>query len=431
MTRVHLVGIGGAGVSALAQVFLARGDQVSGCDLRESRTTGALAAAGARVVIGHDRSHAAGQDLLVYSGAVHSGADEIEAARAAGIRVLTRAEMLAELISATESVAIAGTHGKTTLTHMLGQVLTAAGFDPTVLVGDGSSARAGHGGWLVAEADESDGTLVLHRPRHAILTNVEHDHPDHFAGVAEVDALFRRFLAAVPETGLAVICADDERAAAMPAGGRRVKYGFTSSADYRCTDERPFRLFRGDRLLATIPLGVPGRHNVQNATGAAALAIELGAAPAVVARALAGFRGAARRLERLGSWRGAEIYDDYGHHPTEVRATLEAARELPHRRLVLVFQPHRYSRFQALAGGFANSLAGADRAIVSEIYPAGEANPGGVSAQSLAAAAGAGFAADLGQARRQLEDLVEAGDLVLLMGAGDIRRLGDELATDR
>jgi UDP-N-acetylmuramate--alanine ligase len=430
--RVHLLGIGGAGVSALARVFLARGDQVSGCDLRESSTTRALAAEGVGIRIGHDPSHVEGQDLVVYSGAVKADFGELAAARASSARVLTRAEMLAELISGSRSIAVAGTHGKTTVTFMLGHVLTAAGWDPSVLVGDGLSSRAGRGSWLVAEADESDGSLALHRPRHAILTSVEFDHPDHFRDVEEVDALFRAFLGEVP--GVSVVSADYERAVAMPAPGRRVTYGLSAEADYRCeaVGERMFHVLRRGEPLAELKLQVPGRHNRQNATGALAMAVELGVDPAVASQALAGYPGAHRRMERLGTWRGASIYDDYGHHPTKVRETLAAARELGHRRLILVFQPHRYSRFQALRDEFAESLEGADAVIVTEIYAAGEENPGELSAVDLAMRVPrARFAPDLGSARQQLEELAGEGDLVLLMGAGDVWKLGDELANER
>lgn len=427
--RVHLVGIGGAGMSALARVLLAGGDQVSGCDLRESATTRSLATEGVRVLPGHDPSHVLGQDLVVHSGAVSRDSDEVQAARAAGTEVLTRAEMLAQLIAASESVAVTGTHGKTTVTFMVGHVLTAVGWDPTVLVGDGSSSRAGASRWLVAEADESDGSLALHHPRHGILTSVEFDHPDHFRSLEEIDQLFRGFLASIP--GVAVVCADYARAAAMPVGGRRVTYGFHPDADYRCVTapEHLFHVLRRGEPLVELRLAVPGRHNRQNATGALALAVELGVDPRQAADALAGFHGARRRLERLGTWRGATVYDDYGHHPTKVRETLAAARELEHRRLVLVFQPHRYTRFQALRDDFATSLGAADAVVVTEIYPAGEQNPGGLSGVDLAMRVPrAKFAPDFETARGLLEDLVAEGDLVLIMGAGDIWKLGDELA---
>lgn len=424
------MGIGGTGVSALARVFLARGDEVSGCDLRESETTRALAAEGATVHVGHAPFHAAGQELLVYSTAVQGdGGRELAAARAEGARVLSRAEMLAELISTTESIAVAGSHGKTTVSSMIGHVLTVAGWDPTVLVGDGASSRAGGSRWLVAEADESNGTLALHRPCHGVLTNVEFDHPDHFRDVDEVDRLFRDYLGVVP--GAAVVCADDQRALAMPVGGRRVTYGFAGRADYRCQPAPGGVAWvtRGGTCLAVLRLRLPGRHNLQNATAALAMAAELGVEPAAAAEALAGFRGAHRRMERLGTWRGASVYDDYGHHPTEVRTVLAAARELGHRRLVLVFQPHRFSRFQALRDEFADSLRGADAVIVTDIYAAGEENPGHLSGADLAIRVPrARYAPDLDAARDLLRELVDDGDLVLLMGAGDIRRLGDELA---
>jgi UDP-N-acetylmuramate--alanine ligase len=362
---------------------------------------------------------------------VKAGSGELEAARASTARVLTRAEMLAELISGSESVAVAGTHGKTTVTFMVWHILTAAGWDPSVLVGDGLSSRAGQGSWLVAEADESDGSLALHRPRHAILTSVEFDHPDHFRDVEQVDALFRRFLGVVP--GVSVVCADYERALAMPVAGRRVTYGLAPGADYRCevVGERMFHVLRRGETLTELKLQVPGRHNRQNATGALALAVELGVDPVVVSEALAGYPGAHRRMERLGTWRGASVYDDYGHHPTKVRETLAAARELGHRRLILVFQPHRYSRFQALRDEFADSLEAADAVIVTEIYAAGEQNPAGLSGVELAMRVPrAKFAPDLGSARELLEELVGEGDLVLVMGAGDVWKLGDALANE-
>jgi UDP-N-acetylmuramate--alanine ligase len=312
---------------------------------------------------------------------------------------------------------------------MIGHVLAAAELDPTVVVGDGASSRGGRSRWLVAEADESDGSLALHRPRHGVLTNVEFDHPDHFSDVDQVDELFRGYLSVIP--GVCVVCADDERAASMPVGGRRVTYGFAPDADYRChcgAGAAP-RVDRHREPLVELPLRVPGRHNLENATAALAMAVELGVDPGLAAGALASFPGAHRRLERLGTWRGAAVYDDYGHHPTEVRSVLSAARDLARGRVLLVFQPHRYSRFQALRDEFAESLRGDDPVIVTEIYPAGESNPDRLSGADLAERVpNARFAPDLAAARGQLEELVDEGDLVLLMGAGDIRRLGDELA---
>jgi len=411
--KVRLMGVGGAGVSSLAQVLLSRGESVSGCDLRASETTQRLVAEGALISIGHDPAHVRGQDLFIHSAAIRPGNAELEAARSAGIRTLSRAELLADLFAATDSVAVAGTHGKTTTTHMAGQVLTAAGLDPTVLVGDGASTRVGAGRWLIAEADESDGSLVLHHPRHAIVTNLELDHPDHFPNLGAVREVFARFLAQVRE--LAVVCAEDDELLRLPVAGRRVTYGI-ETGDYRWRE-------------LGLTIGVPGRHNQLNACGAAALALELGVEEATVAEALAAFKGARRRLELVGEWRGARLYDDYGHHPTEVRATLGAARELAGQgRLLLVFQPHRYTRLAGLLDQFAGSFGGADQVIVTEVYAAGE-EPGPVGGRQLAEQVpGARFAPHFETVKDDLYSLVEPGDLVLFMGAGDIWKVPHELA---
>ncbi len=422
------MGAGGAGVSALARVFLARGDEVSGCDLKASETTEELEAAGVRIMIGHDPEHVLFQDLLVYSGAIKAS-PELDAARAMGLKVLSRAEMLAELINQSDSIAVAGTAGKTTLTHMLGHILVTAGYDPTVLVGDGASARAGRSKWLVAETDESDGTLTLHHPRRAIVTNIELDHPDHFRDVSAVRDLFQWFVLNLPDDGLAVLCADDELARELKPKARRITYGFRHDATYRCEPVRPFPIHHGGQELGRINLKQPGRHNIQNATAAAAMALEIGISFADVAAALESFPGAHRRMELLGIFQGATVYDDYAHHPTEVRATIEAARELRHRRLIVVFQPHRYSRLSALMHDFSRAFQGADKVLVLDVYSAGEQNTSGVQASDLAHQLPNGtYVGDFKTAREMLEGLVGPGDLLLLMGAGDINKLGDELA---
>jgi UDP-N-acetylmuramate--alanine ligase len=426
--KIHLMGIGGAGVSALARVLIARGHEVSGCDLKPSNTTAELEDAGVRVELGHDPEHVLFQDLLVYSGAIKSS-PELDAARAMGVKVLTRAEMLAELIAESDSIAIAGSAGKTTVTYMVGHTLTEAGLDPTVLVGDGSSSRAGRSKLLVAEVDESDGSLVLHHPKRAIITNIELDHIDHFKDVEAVQSLFADFIEGLPEDGLAVLCADDARARSLQSKARRVTYGFDESADYRCGEGRPFPIHHLGRELGRVNLRQPGRHNVQNATGAAAMALELGVSFADVAGALERFPGAHRRLEFIGVFQGAAVYDDYGHHPTKVRATLQAARELRHRRLIVVFQPHRYSRLSALMQDFSRAFTGADKVLVLDVYSAGEDNPTGVQASDLANLLPNGsYVGDFEGARQVLEGLVGPDDILLLMGAGDIRKLGDELA---
>jgi UDP-N-acetylmuramate--alanine ligase len=427
--RIHLMGVGGAGVSALARVFLARGDTVTGCDLRSSETTDELEDAGVRVLIGHDPEHVLFQDMLVYSGAIKSS-PELDAARQMGLKVLSRAEMLAELINESpESIAVAGTAGKTTVTHMIGHILVTAGYDPTVLVGDGASTRAGHSDWLVAETDESDGTLTLHHPRRAIVTNIELDHIDHFRDVSAVRDLFQWFIEGLPEDGLAVVCADDDLARELKPKSRKVTYGFRQGATYRTEPERPFPIFKDGEFLGRIELKQPGRHNIQNATGAAAMALELGIRFADVAAALKTFPGAHRRMEFLGVFQGAAVYDDYAHHPTKVRATIQAARELRHRRLIVVFQPHRYSRLNALMHDFARSFTGADRVFILDVYSAGEQNISGVTAAELAhQIPNAIYVGDFKSAQESLEELVGPDDVLLLMGAGDIKKLGDGLA---
>ena len=426
--KVHLMGAGGAGVSALARVFLARGDEVSGCDMKESETTTELEEAGVTIRIGHDPEHVLGEDLLVYSGAI-KGSAELEAARRMGLKVLSRAEMLAELINQTDSIAVAGTAGKTTVTHMLGHILVTAGYDPTVLVGDGASARAGKSQWLVAETDESDGTLTLHHPHRAIVTNIELDHPDHFRDVSAVRDLFQWFIEALPEDGLAVLCADDELARELRPKARKVTYGFRQGATYRCEGERPFPIYRSGQLLGHVNLRQPGRHNIQNATAAAAMALEIGVGFADVAGALHTFPGAHRRMEFLGVFQGAAVYDDYAHHPTKVRATIDAARELRHRRLLVVFQPHRYSRLHAFMHDFTRAFDPADRVLVLDTYAAGEDNLSGVQAADLAhQMRNATYVGDFTSARETLEQLAGPDDIVLLMGAGDIKNLGHDLA---
>jgi UDP-N-acetylmuramate--alanine ligase len=428
--RVHLLGIGGAGMGPLAEILLAQGREVSGCDVKESETLRALGEKGVRISTqGNHPDHVADQDLLVYTSRLTpSGRQELEAADAAGIRTIIRPELLAELISRSHSVGVAGTHGKTTVTAMIAHILSQLGWDPTALIGDGGSSRVGSGKVLIAELDESDASLPVHHPQIAVVTNVEFDHQDYFADLAAVRGCFDAFLEGLPKAGLAILCADDPwlKDQAQPLPVRCLTYGFSPEADYRChLDGQVERL---GRPLVRLELCVPGWHNLQNAVAAVAATVDLGVEPSLAAEALSTFSGARRRLEKVGTWREAAIYDDYGHHPTEVRVTVEAARELPHRRLLLVFQPHRYSRYLALREEFISVLGGADQTLITEIYSAGEQNPDGVSSAGLAQAVGCSFVPDLAEARAWLETEVGKGDLVLLMGAGNIRTLGDELA---
>jgi UDP-N-acetylmuramate--alanine ligase len=427
--KAHFLGIGGVGMLPLAEIVLARGWEVSGCDLKDSDPLRKLAAKGVEIALtGNDPSHVASHDLLVHTSRLSpAGMREKERAKSAGMRVQTRAELLAGLISHSRTVGVAGSHGKTTTTAMVGHILTEIGWDPSALIGDAFSSRVGAGSTLVAELDESDASLPLHRPEIAIVTNVELDHQDYFQDLEALRRCFDAFLDGLPEGGLPILCADDPWLS-QRRGSRRLTYGFAPEADYRCHSGG--QIDRGGRPLARLKLRVPGQHNLQNATAALAVAVELGVEPVQAAEALASFAGARRRLERLGAWRGATIYDDYGHHPTEVRVTVEAARELPHRRLLLLFQPHRYSRYMAMREDFLPVFAAADRTLITEIYGAGEENPDSVSSASLAAEASCDFVPTLEDARIWLENEVNEGDLVLLMGAGNIRSLGEKLAQE-
>jgi len=425
------MGIGGSGVSAIARVYAARGYEVSGCDVKESDVTWTLEESGIRVSIGHDPEHVLSCDRLIYGRATtQQGASEIEAGRAMGVEVLTHADALAALLTGVESVGVAGSAGKTTLTHMIGTILAADGRDPTVLVADGANVRVGASEWLVAELDESDRSLVQHHPKHALVSNIDFDHADHYTDIDDVVGVFQRFFEGLDGSGVAVVCADDERAAALTTKARRVTYGFADDADYRCERARPFLIYRRGEALGRVALRQPGWHSVENATGAAAMALELGVHFEVVASALESFTGAHRRMELLGVFQGAPVYDDYAHHPAKIRATLQAARELRHRRLIVVFQPHRYTRLAAMIEDFARSFEGADRVLILDVYSAGEYNPTGISARDLADLMPRGaYVGDFDSARLALESLVGRDDLVLLMGAGDIReKLGDELA---
>jgi UDP-N-acetylmuramate--alanine ligase len=427
--KAHLIGVGGVGMAPLADLLLKRGWEVSGCDQSGSDGIRALTLKGARITVGgHDPAHVRGRDLLVHTSRLNeAGEREREAARQSGVRVLSRTELLAELIAGGPAVGVAGTHGKTTITAMVSHTAAAGGLDPVSLVGDGQSSRSGAGDLLIAELDESDARLAMHRPSIAAVSNVEFDHGDFYADLAAVQRGFRDFLDGLPQSGLAILCADDPWLRGQSVPGRLLTYGFAPHADYQVWPGGRVEL--NGAVTVQLNLRVPGRHNLQNAVAALAAAVELGMTPVDAARALSDFPGARRRLEHLGNWRGAAVYDDYGHLPAEVRVTVEAARELPYERVVLVFQPHRYSRYVDLRQEFVPEIASADRTLVTEIYGAGEANPGGVSAAWLADAAGCAFVPSLDAARDWLEREVRPRDLVLLMGAGDIRTLGDELAS--
>ena len=447
--RVHFVGIGGAGMSGIARVLLARGARVSGSDARASRTTAALTALGATVCTGHDPSNVDGADTVVVSTAIRQDNPELVAARERGLRVLLRAEALATLMAGRRGVAVAGTHGKTTTTSMLTVAVQHCGVDPSFAIGGdlneaASNAHHGSGELFVVEADESDGSFLAYRPHAAIVTNVEADHLDHYGDAAAVDRAFESFVLTVDPTGFVVMCADD-------AGTRRLAdwarergvdvrtYGTAEDADLRMsaltvsgTTSRYEPVLRG-RRLPPVGLAVPGRHLALNSAGALLLGTGLGLDAATLVEGLGGFTGVRRRMELKGTEAGVRVYDDYAHHPTELTAQLTAAREVAGRgRLVVAFQPHRYSRTLAFAEEFGRSLGLADEVVVMEVYSAGEDPVPGATGATVAAAVPlprerVRFEPSWSAVPKLLADRAEPGDLVLTLGAGDVTAIGPEV----
>ncbi|MGI9311146.1 MAG: UDP-N-acetylmuramate--L-alanine ligase [bacterium] len=452
--RVHFVGIGGIGMSGIAEVLLELDFEVSGSDCAHSAIIDRLRDAGARVVCGHRAEHVAGADAVVASSAVAADNIELAAARERGIPVLPRAEMLGELMRFRKGIAIAGTHGKTTTTSLVAAVLARAGLDPTFIVGGvvnsvHASARLGHGEHMVVEADESDASFLHLQPQMAVMTNIDADHMQTYAGdFARLKRACLAFLHNLPFYGLAVLCFDDPAVREIAADLRKpqVTYGFAEGVDFRAIDVRQhgrdsvFRVERRGADAGEYRLAMPGRHNVQNALAAIAIASRLGLAEADVARALAQFEGVGRRFDLLGEIqipRGrALLVDDYAHHPTELAATLAAARGCwPKRRLVAVFQPHRYTRTRDLLDRFARALAGLDHLVVAPVYPAGEAPIAGADSDSLCRAirklGGAPLPVEsLDDLNHQLPEMLRDGDVLLTLGAGDIGRFAQVLAAN-
>lgn len=451
-TRVHLVGIGGAGMSALAQILVERGHPVSGSDLRGGRSCTALAAMGATIHVGHEAGHVEGADIVSVSSAVPADNPEVARAGELGLPVLQRAELLEQLMVGYRRLLVSGTHGKTTGTSMLTLCLQSSGLDPSFAIGGmlteaGTSAHHGTGQVFVAEADEAYGSFRWLTPDAAVVTNVEHDHHDHYASLKDVHHAFREFLDRRPRgpdgqhTGPAIVCGDDPGARELLAhvAAPVVTYGEGPDADMRITDmelapdESRFRLWASGEDLGGFRLRLPGRHNVGNAAGSVAAALWAGADADAIRSALASFAGAQRRYQRLGIAGGVTVVDDYGHHPTELAATLAAARQTsPAGRVVAVFQPHRYSRTAALGPALGAALAGADVAVVTDVYAAGEAPVPGVTGRVVAEAASAQgvqthFVPAGGELLETVAGVVSEGDLVLTLGAGDITELGPVL----
>jgi UDP-N-acetylmuramate--alanine ligase len=446
--RIHFVGIGGSGMCGIAEVLLNMGYVVSGSDLRTGEATDRLVRLGGRVFAGHSATNVEGAQVVVCSTAVPADNPEVAAARATGIPVIARAEMLAELMRMKYGVAVGGSHGKTTTTSMVAEVLARGGLDPTIVVGGrlhalGSHARLGHGQFLVAEADESDGSFLRLSPAVAVVTNIDHEHMDHYATFADLCQAFVYFANRVPFYGVSILCADDpEVLGILPQVNKRhVLYGTGAQADVRARDVvvdgggSRFTVAARGVTLGGIELRVPGRHNVLNALAAVAVGLELEVGFAHVAESLAAFRGVARRFDLRGEAGGVAVIDDYGHHPTEIRATLAAARMRGGRVLVL-FQPHRYTRTAALTAEFGAAFGDADHVWVLDIYAAGETPIEGVSAANLVASArdqGARHlehAPDGAAAARAVAQAAAPGDLVVTLGAGDVWKLADRVLAE-
>jgi UDP-N-acetylmuramate--alanine ligase len=448
LASVHLVGIGGAGMSALARVLLARGAIVSGSDLKESRGVAALRALGARVAVGHLAENLDGARAVVVSSAIPTSNPEVRAAREQGIPILQRAQVLALLMRERRGIAVAGTHGKTTTTSMIAMVLRHAGLDPTFLIGGdlnevGTNAYAGGGEWLVAEADESDGSLLWLAPEIAVITNVEADHLDYYRDEQQIRETFVAFAHNTPEEGGTVIVGVDDPGVASlrPRIARSiVTFGTDPSADWsgevveRGPSGQRVLIRRGGDVLGEMILGVPGAHNVRNALAALAASGPAGVPFEVAAEELASFGGVQRRFQMRGSIEGVTLIDDYAHHPTEILATLEAAREQGWARIVAVFQPHRYSRTLHLGRELGAALSGADLIFVTDVYGAGEQPMPGVAGKSvvdglLAARPRARvvYLPKRGEVADLVASRVQPGDLVLTIGAGDITMLADEV----
>jgi UDP-N-acetylmuramate--alanine ligase len=445
--RVHFIGIGGIGMSGIAEILLTMGYAVSGSDLRGSATTERLAALGATIYTGHAAANAAASDVVVTSSAVAKDNPEVLEARARKIPVIQRAEMLAELMRLKYGIAIAGMHGKTTTTSMVAAVLAGGEFDPTVVVGGrvdamGSNARLGRSQYLVAEADESDRSFLKLSPILAVVTNLDREHMDTYADMTDVERVFIEFMDRVPFYGAITACIDNEMLRAiLPRVTRRIyTYGESADADFRLRALRPtadchasFEVNTRGLILGPFDLHVPGRHNLLNATAAVAIGVQLGVPPEKIAAGLAGFRGVDRRFQIKGKQGGVTVVDDYGHHPTEIRATLQAARECGYSRVLVLFQPHRYTRTRDLMDDFSTAFGDADSLQVLDIYAASEQPVPGVSGEVLAekirAVSGriVGYAGSIEEGVDRLAKDARSGDLILTLGAGNVSQAGSML----
>ena len=438
--KLHFIGIGGAGMSGLARIALTHGAAVSGSDEKDSSVLAALSALGATVFSSHKAEQVQGADLVIYSNAISQANSERVAAEKLNIPIYTRAQALALLMSESTSIAVAGTHGKTTTSSMLTVALQACGADPSFAIGgtisaSGSNAHRGTGQYFVAEADESDGSFIEYKPFGAIVTNVEHDHVDYFATPADVTTVFEEFARTISPNGFLVYCADDPGSLALGrsvTGVVAISYGENAESDLHidhielgAKGSRARALWRG-KSIGHLELNVPGRHNIDNAAAALAVGLHLGLPTAGLLAGLASFAGTGRRFELKGTVHGIRIIDDYGHHPTEIRVTLDAARRYAgDGRLLVIFQPHRYSRTQAFMSDFAAALSLADDVILLEVYAASEKPIAGVSSEVIAQSMTNGkYIPNFVEATDTVIEMAKPGDVIMTLGAGDVSSLG-------
>jgi len=444
--KIHFVGIGGIGMSGIAEVLINLGYQVSGSDLKESDITRRLASLGGTIAYGHRAENLAEVDVVVTSTAVNQENPEVQEAHRRKIPVIPRAEMLAELMRMKYGVAIAGTHGKTTTTSMVATVLSAGDIDPTVVIGGrldsiGSNAKLGQGKFLVAEADESDGSFLKLSPTIAVVTNIDEDHMDYYQDLDEIRAIFVDFINKVPFYGLVVLCLDDENIQGIipDVKKRMVTYGMTSQADFMATgieheaDRTSFSVHYRGKELGRLNIRMPGRHNVLNALAAVAVGMELDMPFAAIAEGFHDFGGVGRRFQIKGEAQEIMVVDDYGHHPVEIKATLAAAKSGWSRRVVAVFQPHRYTRTQALFDEFLTAFYQADHVAVMDIYAAGEEPIAEASAEKLADGInGHGhksccYTGDAEATIEHLQAVLQPGDILITLGAGNVWQVGTEM----
>jgi len=446
--RIHFVGIGGIGMSGIAEVLLTLGYSVSGSDLKATPITERLASLGATVFHGHDAANVDTAHVAVVSSAVRPDNPEVREALRRKIPVIPRAEMLAELMRLKQGIAVAGAHGKTTTTSMTASVLGAAGLDPTFVVGGrvnaaGTTARLGKGDYMVVEADESDRTFLLLAPVVAVVTTIDREHLDQYASLEDIQSAFLQFVNHVPFYGAAILCLDEPNVQAILPGVRRpvITYGTSHQADLMISEvtlrgpQSDFRLrYRGEDLGRFHLNAPPGIHNVRNAAAAASVGLYLNIPADLIRNGLEKFEGVGRRFEVKGVFNGVSLIDDYGHHPAEIRATLDAARGCGYGRLLVLFQPHRYTRTQHLWDEFCRAFNQADVLVLTDIYPASEPPIEGITGEALSAAVSAAghrgvrYRSSMAEALDELAREAKPGDAILTIGAGSVGRASDELA---